>query len=93
MMFIYWGLPGQDKKKYKGRLEVMKISEVVEGKGILKNPFCRALIKDYSGRKSKMISIVSKERTLELEAPTIESAQVWIGYFRLLFKLHWCQTK
>lgn len=65
-------------------MEIKNIIEIREGRGILKNPICKVFSKGYSARINKIIAIVSKERILELEAPTLEAKNLWMGYFKNL---------
>jgi hypothetical protein len=71
---LYWGGSGKNPKiSFLGKIEIASITDVKDGTGILKNPFCKLMTKDYSQRMNKHLAIVSKSRTLELEAPTIEA--------------------
>lgn len=80
---MYWGKADSAPSTFRGVIKVQDIKEIREAKRIL----CavkKIMTKDYSKRMDKTFAIVTSSTVLELEAPTIDSKKLWMGYFKIL---------
>ncbi|CDW79476.1 ph domain containing protein [Stylonychia lemnae] len=74
---ICWSDPKKELLKCKGYVELKYVKEIKDGQVKSKK------VKDAEKQK-RIFSIVSKKRTLELEAPTLKTYLVWKSYFQML---------
>lgn len=75
---IFWGVPKESPKSHKGFILTSKITAVKDG-------LVKARKIKNKEKAQNTFTIVSKGRTLELEASTYEAKLLWMGYFQSLF--------
>jgi hypothetical protein len=77
---IYWGISNKESgRKIKGQMETKYLIGLKSGPAKVKKA------KDQLKMK-RVFSILSKKRNLELEAPTEDAKNLWMGYFEELFR-------
>ena len=77
LTLIYWSDPKDPPEIIKGQIRVDQILDVTSG-------LYRNKKKGEDANDLNSFSIATSQRTLELESPTLEARNLWMGYFSTL---------